>query len=865
MGNRVIYFGCRIIALDGFTIPWSNVANTLADDSMQSQRLNLGPWRIDLARETVIADDDHGKLHPRAESLLLLLCRHANELVTREQIHENVWSGRIVEDAAISNSIWQIRKALGDQGRHVLQTWPKRGYLLAIPESAWVTILDGADAAAAEEPRSGDDAPTPHDEDSGAAIVARVPPPRRRLFVSVAVVALILALSAAVAWKTYSDKEARIALRPDAEMTVAVIAPETLEWLRSAVLRVAVEHAYLRDSEVVVFQKLQRRNPFAGPHLQVWIKSERAGQLEAEISLAQGRTTIRKRFHGPAGGLAATLETLLTRALTKSVKRPTPASDAFVSGLVAELQFDNPTALAEFGRAIARDPGMPDAKIAMARVYLEQGRWKDALNLTDGLTADPALKPHQRCMISVLLADAAPEKLGGEVCPRAASLVKLNRLELRDLIRELRRTRGLPKSATQWQAESTLGVIAHLRLQELALAETDIAEIERIARDAGWEHVVAELDSGRSMVAIYQGRAEDSIRLQSSAADRMAAIGDIDSALYHRIWAIRSMQIAPGPAVDARRKELQTIVENAKAIGNVDSELGALDALMRLERDRPDVWQRLAVRIRALSADAHTAEMRANDLYKLLDETRAMRRYREVLSAVASLEQQGTTQTQDQIWNLTLKAESHFARDELVAAVDAVTAMEKENFDIADTSSLCLFSWLFVEARMPDRARAFIRQCQAKTYDRQAQASRGDFGLIAIARQLMLEGDAAKAWSVLKPRIDALIATHELTRQEAESLTALARHAVSMPGADHRSLQRALAATEAISRLDGAGPGLRLGVHLLRWRLCATSLTSDCGPVVPPWAQEDLLEARLAREGVNGTTASRQPGTPTSI
>ncbi len=837
---------------------------SLADGSRQSQRLKLGPWRIDLERGTVIADDDYGKLLPRAESLLLLLCAHANALVTREQIHDHVWSGRIVEDAAISNSIWQIRKALGDHGRDVLQTLAKRGYLLTVPESAWVTGLHVTDAVIAEAPRPGENMPAAQDETSGNTIMTRAPTRRRRIFAFVAAVAVVLAvLSAAVGWAIFPHEDARIALRPDAEMTVAVLTPDTLEWLQSAVLRVAVEHAYLRDSEVVVFQKPQRRNPFAGPHLQVRIQSGRGGQLQAELSISQGSTVIRKRFRGPAGGLAAAVETLLMDVLDTPVRRPTPASDALVSGLVAELRFDNPAALAEFGRAIARDPGMADAKIAMARVYLEQGRWKQSLSLTDGLIADPALNPHQRCMISVLLADAAPEKLGGKICPRAATLVKLNRLELRDLIRELRTTRGLPKGASQWQAESTLGTLAHLHLQELALAESELADIERIARDAGWEYAVAELDSGRSMLAIYRGRNEDSVRLQSSAADRMTAIGDIDSALYHRIWAIRSMQIAPGPATDARRKELQKIVENAQTIGSVDSELGALYALMRLERDRPEIWQGLATRVRALSAEAHTAEMRTNDLYKLLDETRAVHRYREVLNALAALERQGAAATQDQIWNLTLKAESHFARDELTAAVEAVTAMEKERFEMADTSSLCLFGWLFVEARIQDRARAMIKQCQAKAYDRQAQALRGDFGLIATARLHLLEDDPAKGWLVLKPRIDALIATADLTRQEADSLTALARHAAAMPGADRRTLQRALAVTEPISRQDGAGPGLRLGVHLLRWRLCALSRSADCGPVLPGWAQEDLLEARLAREGLQGTTASHESGART--
>jgi hypothetical protein len=69
-----------------------------------------------------------------------------------------------------------------------------------------------------------------------------------------------------------------------------------------------------------------------------------------------------------------------------------------------------------------------------------------------------------------------------------------------------------------------------------------------------------------------------------------------------------------------------------------------------------------------------------------------------------------------------------------------------------------------------------------------------------------------------------------------------------MPGADRERLQRALGIVEQIAARDGAGPTLRTGVHLLRWRLCAASGRNDCGPVLPPWAPEELFEQRMARE-----------------
>ena len=60
-----------------------------------SSRIALGPLRIDLRRETVEVEGDAGSLTPRAEQLLLLLARYPNLLVTRDQILDTVWAGRV--------------------------------------------------------------------------------------------------------------------------------------------------------------------------------------------------------------------------------------------------------------------------------------------------------------------------------------------------------------------------------------------------------------------------------------------------------------------------------------------------------------------------------------------------------------------------------------------------------------------------------------------------------------------------------------------------------------------------------------------------------------------------------------------------
>ena len=99
----------------------------------------LGSLTIDLDQGVVLSEGGGASgLTPRAEDLLLLLARRANILVSREDILETVWAGRVVEDAAITHCVWQVRRALGDDGKDILQTRPKRGYVLVVPDEVWI-------------------------------------------------------------------------------------------------------------------------------------------------------------------------------------------------------------------------------------------------------------------------------------------------------------------------------------------------------------------------------------------------------------------------------------------------------------------------------------------------------------------------------------------------------------------------------------------------------------------------------------------------------------------------------------------------------------------------------------------------------
>lgn len=56
-------------------------------------------------------------VEPQVFGLLCLLLEHRSRVVTRDEIIEKVWKGRIVSDAAVSSRVKSARRAIGDDGR----------------------------------------------------------------------------------------------------------------------------------------------------------------------------------------------------------------------------------------------------------------------------------------------------------------------------------------------------------------------------------------------------------------------------------------------------------------------------------------------------------------------------------------------------------------------------------------------------------------------------------------------------------------------------------------------------------------------------------------------------------------------------
>lgn len=89
----------------------------------------VGSRAIDTETFEVRQDDERIRVEPQVFDLLLLLIENRERIVSRDEIIEHVWKGRIVSEAAISSRIKAARRAIGDDGKAqaMIRTINRRG------------------------------------------------------------------------------------------------------------------------------------------------------------------------------------------------------------------------------------------------------------------------------------------------------------------------------------------------------------------------------------------------------------------------------------------------------------------------------------------------------------------------------------------------------------------------------------------------------------------------------------------------------------------------------------------------------------------------------------------------------------------
>jgi DNA-binding winged helix-turn-helix (wHTH) protein/tetratricopeptide (TPR) repeat protein len=165
----------------------------------------FGDFKLEPRERRLSNADAPISLTPKVFDTLVLLVEHAGRAVSKDELMRALWPRGYVEEATLSNHIWQIRRALGDTAKNTrfIETLPKLGYRFVAE-----VVVEGAPVYPARDPAPAaqpNDVPTA--PDIMGAMVAEVEPrppaaPRRtrarrvRLFTTAAMVVV----AGAVGW-----------------------------------------------------------------------------------------------------------------------------------------------------------------------------------------------------------------------------------------------------------------------------------------------------------------------------------------------------------------------------------------------------------------------------------------------------------------------------------------------------------------------------------------------------------------------------------------------------------------------------------------------------------------------------------------
>ncbi len=156
----------------------------------------FGPFHLDPVKRVLLRDNLPIPLQLKAFETLLVLVRHSEQVVLKEDLMRAVWPNTFVEEGNLTQNIFMLRKTLGsadgEQRERYIDTIPGRGYRFA----AKVRLVSAETEAASQSP--------PPTEAMGANVyshpVDEVVPGKssRTLQRAIAACALVLLLALAV-------------------------------------------------------------------------------------------------------------------------------------------------------------------------------------------------------------------------------------------------------------------------------------------------------------------------------------------------------------------------------------------------------------------------------------------------------------------------------------------------------------------------------------------------------------------------------------------------------------------------------------------------------------------------------------------
>lgn len=351
--------------------------------------------------------------------LLMALARRPQQLVTLDQLLDEVWVGMVVTPSSVYQSISQLRSLLGDdasQPRYIA-TVPRKGYRMVAavselpPEHVAAAAAVPAPAPALQAAQVPTSLSVPMPPVSPSLPISPMPaipaPRRRRLLGGSAAAAALLGAGAWWAWPRVAGMPAgdiTLAVLPFADASAKALDQSLADGLAESVIDVLSRHQQIRvtaRASSFQFRNLQALAPRAeqlaishvlSGELRRWQQS-----LQLKLSLhraADSEVLWRHVLDAPAaalGGLAfsaanAALQALGTTPLPASAL-PMPAADAYelyLQGLQHQRGGEIEGILKArdyFQRAIDADPGFALAYVGQAVSWIGEFNYGKGLSL----------------------------------------------------------------------------------------------------------------------------------------------------------------------------------------------------------------------------------------------------------------------------------------------------------------------------------------------------------------------------------------------------------------------------------------------------------------------------------------------------
>ncbi|WP_233590175.1 winged helix-turn-helix domain-containing protein [Dyella dinghuensis] len=99
--------------------------------------LRVGEWTVSPLSGQIVRGDETVRLEARTMRLLLCLAEHAGEVVSIDELLNQVWEGVIVTPDSVYQAVTSLRRLLGDDPKQpvYIATIPRRGYRMVAPVS----------------------------------------------------------------------------------------------------------------------------------------------------------------------------------------------------------------------------------------------------------------------------------------------------------------------------------------------------------------------------------------------------------------------------------------------------------------------------------------------------------------------------------------------------------------------------------------------------------------------------------------------------------------------------------------------------------------------------------------------------------